>query len=724
VTAEQLVATGVRVRRASRWILDGIDLTASGGGICGVTGPSGSGKSTLLFVLGALIDPDEGHVTLDGSPLKGNEKDYRSRSAMVFQTYGLAHSLTAEENIAIPMQARGLTRVEIARVTEETLTAIGLDGLGHHLVDELSGGQQQRVAVARALALQPDVLLADEPTAELDTETRELVLSLLTRHVSRGGIVVLATHDPEVMSICETVVELADGRVANAKHVSVSPPRDDGPDDMSIFTRPLADAGSVARAGREPTVKEPALVASGARAGDVLAEVAEPFSGPTAPVHPEAPDTPHGLAAAGHRRRRQVALAIVCALGLAGVASYVSLTNVGSGPRAVTLPRMMPLSDSVLVVDGQSLTFSQTGAPRVTFVGPGIAAFAAGADKRVPIASVSLPGGHAAMLAGLRPPDAAALSDGEIAAIVTPREGGEQSSGPVELFTPGSTVVRKLGTASGVFAGSAPASVWLISPRSAGSAGTGCTVEEVSVTGKVLVATKPIPCAWTVAGSNSNGLIVLESPTKQGAPTLHLWDPASGHDETIASLPAHEYVSVSGNTYAFASGGGCATSCSLTTGSVGGTSSTLSLRAKAPMNFLEFAASTFSLSPDGSLIAVEELPFYMQPTGNTGNPATQNCSYVQYCMLRVTGGAIALFDATTGQLVGERKLSYLIGGGPPVWSPDGAYIFVPAGEQSIDAVPMWSMSAPVTSYNLTTTSSAIWLGSIDFAVSRAAAPPK
>jgi putative ABC transport system ATP-binding protein len=260
------LATGVRVRRADRWILDGIGLSASAGALCAVTGPSGSGKSTLLFVLGSLIQPHEGAVVLDGTPIANSELGYRSRCAMVFQTYGLAHSLTAEENVAVPLQSRGLSRAEIASRTAEVLTGVGLDGLGHHLVEELSGGQQQRVAVARALALRPEVLLADEPTSELDAETRKLVVGLLVDYVALGAIVVLATHDPEVMAVCDSVVELADGRVASTRQIATPPlggsvapwdladfaassaeptraaagePDVDAPVDTSVFARPM-----------------------------------------------------------------------------------------------------------------------------------------------------------------------------------------------------------------------------------------------------------------------------------------------------------------------------------------------------------------------------------------------------------------------------------------------------------------------------------------------------
>jgi putative ABC transport system ATP-binding protein len=242
VNERTLSAGAVRVRRADRWILDGISMTAGSGAICGVTGPSGSGKSTLLFVLGSLIRPDEGEVTFDGVPIAKSANDYTNRCAMVFQTYGLAHSLTAEENIAVPLQSRGLSRAEIAKRTERVITAIGLDGLGHHLIDELSGGQQQRVAMARALALEPEVLLADEPTSELDAETRKLVLGLLLDSVDRGVIVVMATHDPEVIAACDTVVELADGKIAGTRQVI--PPRPTYPSvapDLSDFARPGAE---------------------------------------------------------------------------------------------------------------------------------------------------------------------------------------------------------------------------------------------------------------------------------------------------------------------------------------------------------------------------------------------------------------------------------------------------------------------------------------------------
>jgi putative ABC transport system ATP-binding protein len=114
----------------------------------------------------------------------------------------------------VPLQAQRVARGEIAARSAAALVAVGLDGLGHHLVEELSGGQRQRVAVARALALEPDVLLADEPTAELDADSRNLVLDLLVARAKLGGIVVLSTHDPDVTAICDSVLALVDGRVA------------------------------------------------------------------------------------------------------------------------------------------------------------------------------------------------------------------------------------------------------------------------------------------------------------------------------------------------------------------------------------------------------------------------------------------------------------------------------------------------------------------------------
>lgn len=213
MTARLLSAKGLRYEAGDRVILDGVDVLAPAGHLLAVCGPSGAGKSSLLSILGGLLQPGGGTVSLDEAPVAVGDPSIRRRVAMVLQGYGLATALTARENVAIGLQARRLPRGEVRQRTEATLTAVGLADVADHLIEDLSGGQQQRVAVARALAAAPDVLLADEPTAELDADNRERVLDLLTNAARAGAVVVIASHDPDVVARCDSALELDAGHV-------------------------------------------------------------------------------------------------------------------------------------------------------------------------------------------------------------------------------------------------------------------------------------------------------------------------------------------------------------------------------------------------------------------------------------------------------------------------------------------------------------------------------
>ena len=177
-----------------------------------MTGSSGSGKTTLLSVLGGLVRPDQGDATYAGEPVGTRSGEPRAGTAFVLQTYGLVPTLTAEENVAIALRARGVAPVDAITRSAVALERVGVGDLAERLVTELSGGQLQRVAVARALAVEPDVLLADEPTSELDEHNRDLVVAELRLEADRGAVVVLATHDPEVADLCDDELHLVDGR--------------------------------------------------------------------------------------------------------------------------------------------------------------------------------------------------------------------------------------------------------------------------------------------------------------------------------------------------------------------------------------------------------------------------------------------------------------------------------------------------------------------------------
>ncbi len=181
-------------------------------------GPSGSGKTTFLGILSGLDPPDEGEVRWKGGPMAGltPEESFalrRTGIGIVFQSFGLLPTLSAVENVELPLRVGG---VPIADATERASSLLDRLGLAHRRDNrtfELSAGQQQRVAVARALVTEPDVVLADEPIAEVDTENADLILEVLWDVVGRGGAVVTATHNPEALRYANRVVLFRDGRV-------------------------------------------------------------------------------------------------------------------------------------------------------------------------------------------------------------------------------------------------------------------------------------------------------------------------------------------------------------------------------------------------------------------------------------------------------------------------------------------------------------------------------
>ena len=168
-------------------------------------GPSGSGKTTLLAALAGLGEPAAGEVRLDGEEVRAGHTD---GIAVVLQGYGLVSLLTAAENVEVALRAIGVHPGEVREPAAAALEEVLLAEHADQLVEELSGGQQQRVAVARALALRPKLLLADEPTAEQDRATRQIVLTRLFEVTREGGALVIATHDPEVAERCGRVLSL------------------------------------------------------------------------------------------------------------------------------------------------------------------------------------------------------------------------------------------------------------------------------------------------------------------------------------------------------------------------------------------------------------------------------------------------------------------------------------------------------------------------------------
>lgn len=199
--------------------LDGVDLEVERGEFTAVAGPSGSGKSTLLHLMGALDRPDGGEVVLDGRRIDALERREAARMRLdhlgfVFQAYNLIPVLSALENAAFVLELRGTGKAERERKAREALAALGMEGLEDRMPNQLSGGQQQRVAVARAIAADPDIVLADEPTANLDSATGQQLIDLMrSLNEERGVTFVFSTHDPRLLEHVRRIVRLEDGRV-------------------------------------------------------------------------------------------------------------------------------------------------------------------------------------------------------------------------------------------------------------------------------------------------------------------------------------------------------------------------------------------------------------------------------------------------------------------------------------------------------------------------------
>ncbi|MCK5827538.1 ABC transporter ATP-binding protein, partial [Candidatus Bipolaricaulota bacterium] len=201
--------------------LRGLDMEIAKGEVVAIMGPSGSGKSTLMHILGALDTPTTGEAKIDGSDLKDMKESqlvtFRGKKVgFVFQTFNLVQTLTALQNVELPMIFQGVGKAERIRKAKDLLTRVGLADRIRHKPNELSGGERQRVAVARALANDPEIILADEPTGNLDTESGEAILNLLKGlSVNDGKTVILVTHDPEAAAIADRIILLRDGCVAN-----------------------------------------------------------------------------------------------------------------------------------------------------------------------------------------------------------------------------------------------------------------------------------------------------------------------------------------------------------------------------------------------------------------------------------------------------------------------------------------------------------------------------
>jgi len=199
--------------------LERVDLSISRGEMVSIVGPSGSGKSTLLNLIGCLDRPSEGEIEIDGATLAQlNDDDLtrvrRDKIGFIFQFFNLLPTLSCIENVSLPLHLRGWPRKKIEERAKELLGLVQLGARMDHLPDELSGGERQRVAIARALSVYPPILLADEPTGNLDTSTGVDILKLVRDlHERLGSTVLIVTHDPAVAESCARTIHIRDGHV-------------------------------------------------------------------------------------------------------------------------------------------------------------------------------------------------------------------------------------------------------------------------------------------------------------------------------------------------------------------------------------------------------------------------------------------------------------------------------------------------------------------------------
>ena len=200
------------------YALRGVDLVIDHGEYVAIMGPSGSGKSTLMNIVGCLDRPSAGHYILDGIPVESMDDDAlaavrNKKIGFVFQTFNLLSRTTALQNVELPLVYAKIGRAERREMAEEALTAVGLGDRMNHQPNELSGGQRQRVAIARALVNKPSLLLADEPTGNLDSQTGREILDLFRELSSRGNSIIMVTHEDDVAQEAQRVIHIRDGKI-------------------------------------------------------------------------------------------------------------------------------------------------------------------------------------------------------------------------------------------------------------------------------------------------------------------------------------------------------------------------------------------------------------------------------------------------------------------------------------------------------------------------------
>ena len=220
------------------YALNGVDLDIRRGEFCAITGPSGSGKSTLLNMLAGLEHPSKGEIVIAGKHIeKLNVKQLvtfrRERVGFIFQSYNLIATMDAVENVALPLSFRGMGKARRAKRAKEYLKLVGLERFMTHMPNQMSGGQQQRVGIARALAVDPQIIFADEPTGNLDSKTTMEVLKLMQTIVrERNQTLVMVTHDNNLATYADRIIKIIDGKIVsieeNHKEADLEAAREEG----------------------------------------------------------------------------------------------------------------------------------------------------------------------------------------------------------------------------------------------------------------------------------------------------------------------------------------------------------------------------------------------------------------------------------------------------------------------------------------------------------------